>query len=196
MVGDEALLEALGALARALGRVGQPFMLIGGLAVIARGVTRHTDDVDATIWAPDLDLEHLLASLRQEGIVGRIPDVADFARTSQVLLLRHEPSGTPLEISLAWLPFEQQAMARAEAMSLGSTRIPVALPEDLIIYKAVAWRDRDRSDVERLFVLHRDTINLVHVREIVQQFAEALEEPERVAELDALVAAAFGGDPP
>jgi len=32
-------------------------MIIDGIAVIARGVARHTIDIDATIWAEALDPE-------------------------------------------------------------------------------------------------------------------------------------------
>lgn len=187
MTGDAALLEALAALTRALDRFGKPFMLIGGLAVIARGVPRDTDDIDATVWAPGLDLDDLLAALREEGITGRIPDLDAFARRSQVLLLHHEPTGTPLEISLAWLPFEREAMSRAETLVLGGARLPVALAEDLVVYKVVAWRDRDRADVERLLATHRGSIDLDRVRDLVRRFAEALDEPERIAEFEGMV---------
>lgn len=72
-----ALLEAMAALERALTEVGRPHMLIGGLAVIARGVPRHTDDVDATDWAPDLSLATLVEALASEEIRGRIPDLEE-----------------------------------------------------------------------------------------------------------------------
>lgn len=187
MTGDAALLEALAALTRALKRSGQTFMLIGGLAVIARGVPRDTDDIDATVWAPELDLRQLLAALQEEGIRGRIGDVEAFARRSQVLLLEHEPTRTPLEISLAWLPFEREAMARAETLILGDAHLPVAVAEDLVVYKVVAWRDRDRADVERLLTAHRRSIDLDRVRDLVRQFAEALGELERIEEFERLV---------
>lgn len=187
MTGDAALVEALAALTRALERSGQRFMLIGGLAVIARGVPRDTDDIDATVWAPELDLGDLLAVLRDEEIVGRIPDVEAFARRNQVLLLQHEPTRSPLEISLAWLPFEREALARAETLLLGEARVPVAVAEDLVVYKVVAWRDRDRADVERLLSVHSGSIDLDRVRDLVRQFAQALEEPERIGEFERLV---------
>jgi len=72
--------------------------------------------------------------------------------------------------------------------------VPVAAAEDLIVYKAVAWRDRDRADVERLLVQHGDRIDLTRVRRVVQDFAEALGAPERVVELDALIRRALGSD--
>ena len=187
MTGDATLIEALAALTRALERSGREYMLIGGLAVIARGVPRDTDDIDATVWAAELDLHDLLGLLREEQIAGRIPDLEAFARHSQVLLLQHQPTKTPLEISLAWLPFEKEAMARAETLRLGEASVPVALAEDLVLYKVVAWRDRDRADVERLLVAHRGSIDLDRVRDLVRQFAEALEEPQRVEEFESLV---------
>jgi len=158
-------------------------MLIGGIAVIARGVTRQTDDVDATVWAPGLDVTVAVEHLEASGIVGRIDDLLQFAEISQVLLLRHEPSGTPMEVSLAWLPFEQTALDRAERLELGGASIPVATAEDLIIYKAIAWRERDRIDIERLANLHGPSINRDRIVNVVSQLAAALEEPQRVVEL-------------
>lgn len=193
MTGDAALLEALAALTRALERSGRKFMLIGGLAVIARGVPRDTDDIDATVWGPDLDLGDLMAALHDEGITGRIPDVEGFARRSQVLLLHHEPTKTPLEISLAWLPFEKEAMDRAETLVLGEAQLPVAIAEDLVVYKVVAWRDRDRADVERLLAAHERSIDLDRVRDLVRQFAEALGELERIEEFENLVRRVYEG---
>jgi hypothetical protein len=168
-------------------------MLIGGTAVILRGIARVTEDVDATIWAHRLDVEVLLATLARHDIVPRIPDAAAFARERQVLLLRHVPSRTPMELSLAWLPFEEEALRRAELLEVGGVDIPVAVAQDLVIYKAVAWRERDRTDIERLLRAHVREIDLADVRRLVAEFAEALEEPQRIDDFERLVARALGG---
>jgi predicted nucleotidyltransferase len=186
------LLRAIEDLLAGLAEAGAAHMIIGGLAVIARGVVRHTDDADATIWAPDVEVGALLDSLRHHGIVGRIDDVEAFAAHSQVLLLVHEPTGVPMEVSLAWLPFERDALGRAETITVERVDIPVATAQDLIVYKTIAWRDRDRHDVEALLRLHRSEVDLDYIRERVAEFAEAIEEPERLAELDALVARVDG----
>jgi hypothetical protein len=184
---DDALLEALGALQRALEASGRPAMIIGGLAVIARGVPRQTVDIDATVAADGLDVEAFLRVLGEQGIVPRIEHALEFARERQVLLLRHDPTGTPLEISLAWLPFELDALARATVISFGGVRVRMATAEDLVVYKAVAWRDRDRADIERLLLID-EHVDIERVRTLVKQFAEALDEPERLAGFDAIVA--------
>jgi hypothetical protein len=185
---DRALLEAIAALGRALADLGAPYMIIGGIAVIARGVPRHTVDVDATVWAPDLEVDAILAALDKHGIAGRIPDVAAFAREHQVFLLRHQPSGTPMELSRAWMPFEQDAIARAGAVDFKLARLPVAQPEDLVVYKTIAWRDRDRADIEALVLAHRGSFAMERVRATLAEFAEALDEPERLEDFDRLIA--------
>jgi hypothetical protein len=189
---DRALLGALAALAAALRDIPAPSMVIGGIGVIARGVPRQTIDVDATVWAEAIDAESLLAGLARHGLVPRIEGALEFARQHQILQLRHEPSGTPVDLSLAWLPFEREALARSSLVDFGGVSIPVATPEDLIIYKAVAWRDRDRSDIERLLVRHGRAVNLDRIRALVSDFALALDEPERVEQFEALVARALG----
>jgi hypothetical protein len=178
----------MAALRAALLEVGEPHMLIGGTAVILRGIARVTDDVDATVWGEHVDLEDLLAVLARHEIVGRIPDAATFARERQVLLLRHSPTSTPMELSLAWLPFEQEALRRADLLDVSGIEMPVAAAEDLVIYKTIAWRDRDRADVERLLHAHPDRIDLSRVRRVIAEFAAALDEPERVEDLERLLA--------
>lgn len=189
---DRSILQALGALERALRRLGVPAMIIGGIAVIARGVPRTTVDIDATVWGQEASPEELFAALETEEIVPRIADALEFARRRQVLLLEHRPTGTPLEITLGWLPFEREAIERATEVEFGGLELPVPLPEDLIVYKAVAWRDRDKEDIERLLLLHAEKVDLGRVRELVAQFAAALDEPERIEQFEALVRRALG----
>ena len=104
-------------------------MIIGGIAVIARGVSRQTADADATVWAEGLELEDLLDALRDEGFVPRIEDAADFAHRHQVLLLAHGPSSIELDLSLAWLPFEREAIRSADPLLLAGVEVPVARVE-------------------------------------------------------------------
>jgi hypothetical protein len=149
--------------------------------------------LDATVWAEQLDLDALVATLRRYGITGRLPDTLQFARAYQVLLLRHDRSRTPMEVSLAWLPFEKTALDRAEPIRIGDVQIPVALVDDLVVYKAVAWRDRDKADIERLLIAHSDQVDLAYVRSTVAEFAAALDEPGRLDEFDDLVRRARSG---
>jgi hypothetical protein len=183
---DERLSSAIAALERALSGAGR-HMLIGGVAVIARGVRRLTDDVDVTLWAEGVDLEALLRRLASQRISPRIADALTFARRNQVLLLRHDVSGTDIDLSLAWLRFESVALDRADRIAMGRRRVRVATADDLIVYKAIAARERDLSDVERLLEIHGKTLDLSRVRRTVEELAELLERPELVEGLDRIV---------
>jgi hypothetical protein len=177
---------ALRALATALRELGIPGMLIGGVAVIARGVPRTTRDVDMTLVGGKRPLADVLAVLGKHGLLARIGHALEFAAEHQVLLLVHQPSKTEVDLSLAWLSFELEAIGRADELELAGVRVPVARAEDLVIYKAIAWRPQDQQDIERLLLLYSNQIDFERVRSIVTELGEALEQPERVVELDRL----------
>ena len=182
-----SLKAAVAAVSRALARMPAPGMLIGGIAVIARGVPRTTRDVDATVSADMRQLDNVLRTFEEHDLAPRIDDARAFVQANQVLLLRHEPSGVDVDVSIAWLPFELEAIEASDKLLIGEVRVPVARPEDLVIYKAVAWRPQDQQDVERLLNLHGARMDLVRVRRIVTELAAALEQPERVSELESVI---------
>lgn len=93
---------------------------------------------------------------------------------------------------MAWLPFELEAIAAADSVDVGGVSIPVARAEDLLIYKAVAFRPQDQQDIERLLALHGKHIDLDRIRRTIDQFAAASEEPERLAAFDRIVRAVLG----
>jgi len=184
---DRPFEAALAALSEAFKTLGAPAMIIGGMAVIVRGVPRTTADIDAVVWGPEVSLTAVVAAMARTGIVPRIDDAVRFAAANQVLLLRHEPTGTPVDLSLGWLPFEGEALARATVEQVGVAEVRVATTEDLVILKAVAWRPRDQSDIEQLLAAGTGVVDLDRVRARVAEFAAVLEEPERVPALEALL---------
>jgi hypothetical protein len=183
----DPLLSALSALAAALKSIPAPSMIIGGIAVIAYGVPRQTIHIDATVSAARASVDDLVDAFAEHAIVPRIADAVSFAQERQVLLLTHTPSGVPLDVSLAWLPFEEEALARAHQIDFGGVAISVASPGDLIVYKTIAWRERDRTDIERLLIARYDEIDLDQVRARVREFAEIIEDPTRPEQLERLI---------
>ncbi len=149
----------------------------------ANGIARFTEDVDATIPGAGLDLDTLVRTFAKNRIAARTPDVVAFARQNQVLLLRHGPSGIDLDVSLAWIPFELEAIQQAADLRFGTVGIRAARPEDLLIYKLIANRPQDQWDAERLLLLFLATIDLDRVRRVLGEIAEHLEGPDRAAVL-------------
>ena len=187
----EAFRSALLALQQAFKDLARPAMIIGGLAAVARGIPRFTRDIDATIAGEGFDVDRALVLLRHHGFEPRIEHAAEFARQRLVLLLRHRPSAVDLDLGLAWLPFEHEALSRATSVDFGGVSLPVVAVDDLIVLKAVAWRLGDRSDIERLLIKHGRTIDLVRIRQALEQLLNMLDEPERLVEFDRLVSDAL-----
>jgi hypothetical protein len=185
---DVGFLDALRTLSVALDRLGRPGMIIGGVAVIAHGVPRLTIDIDATTLAAGESVEALIAKFAEHAIALRIPDGAAFARTHQVVLAVHEPSGTPIDVSLAWLPFEEEALEASIPCDYAGVTIRIPRPEDLVVYKLIAARPRDIDDAEGLLAIHAATMNLARVRRIVKELATAIDDEERPQVLERLIA--------
>ena len=162
-------------------------MVIGGVAVIAHGVPRLTIDIDATVVATAVTPAKAAAALAQMGILPRIPDAESFAAQHHVLLCVHEASGTPVDLSFAWLPFEEEALSLSEACDYAGVAIRIPRSEDLVIYKLVASRPRDVDDAEALMILHGAEMNLARVRRVVGEFSALLEDDQRVNMLERLI---------
>ena len=164
-----------------------PGMIIGGIAIIAWGYPRVTTDIDVTLQVNLNHLTSLVKSLSAYKIYPRIDGAVPFARTRHVLLMRHQKSGVDVDVSLALLPFEEEAIANRLFVDFSGVRIAVPRPEDLVIYKMVAFRPEGLRDVEELLLRHLRGMNLNRVRKIVREFAEVLDRPEMVKKLGDLL---------
>jgi nucleotidyltransferase AbiEii toxin of type IV toxin-antitoxin system len=173
-------LYALDAVRDALEEFGQPWVVTGGVAVIARGVARPTLDIDVTVQSAPESLPRLAEVLGKHWAVQRIDGALEFAREHQILLLQHSFSGVPIDVGLARLPFEEQAIARAERVDWAGVTIPVARPDDLLISKLVSARPGDLADAETLLSLHGQAMELPRVLATVREFAEVLGDSGRL----------------
>lgn len=162
-------------------------MIIGGIAVIARGVRRMTTDIDATVRGDQADVASLVRALAKKRIVPRIDNAERFASESLVLLLRHDPTGVEFDVSMAWTDFEHAAIAASSVAAFGVVKAPMARPEDLIVFKAIAGRPKDIEDAAALLVLY-PKLDRNWLRGRVSQLAALAEEPELATGLETAIA--------
>lgn len=182
----KALTPVIAALQRAFEAVDAPHAFIGGVAVALFGDPRMTRDVDALVLLGSTPIESLLDAAAAHGIVPRIEDALAFAGRHNVLLLRCEPSGVTVDVCLALLPFEKQAIERAREVDTADISVSVLRPEDLIVMKAVAHRPVDLGDIGRIAAANPD-LDRDHVINELRPFAEALDSPDLVDEIERLL---------
>jgi predicted nucleotidyltransferase len=152
-------------------------VIIGGIAASILGTPRYTVDLDAVFLLSMDDVPGLLQAATMQGIEPRVSDPLAMARKNRVLLLRHTASGTDIDLSLGILPFEVEMVERSQLVELGSIKLRLPTPEDLIIMKAVAHRPKDLDDIQAIAISHPD-LDKEWIRDWVEQFGEALDLPE------------------
>lgn len=182
----ESLKGPIAAVQRLIARFNDRGIIIGGVAASVLGMPRFTADADAMLLLSLDELGLLLKLAREEGLTPRLQDVEAFARRSRVVLLRHDESGINVDISLGLLPFEIEAVERSQEIDIGSLRIRLPMPEDLIILKAVAHRPKDMTDIEAVLSVQRH-LDYDRIEFWVRQFAEVLEMPGLWSDVEKMI---------
>jgi hypothetical protein len=160
--------------------------VIGGLAASLLGRPRLTRDVDVLVLVDEIHWGEFMAAGAKHGFVPRRDDPLVFAKETRVLLVRHQESGIDVDVVFGALSFEKEVITRATWVDLGNVRIPLPLPEDLIVLKAVAHRPQDMADIEGILASH-PKLNVRRVKRWVREFAAALEMPELLNDLVVLL---------
>jgi hypothetical protein len=168
---------------------GHPACAIGGLAVLRWGQPRVTQDADISVLAPfgeEADVIDLLVSR----FPTRRPDAKAFAKARRVLVIT-ATNGAPVDVGLAALPFEREALERAKVWTWSpDIAFLVCSAEDLIIYKLAAGRPHDLVDVDGIVRLQWRRLDINRIRSRAGQLSEMLEGPDLLAPFErALVAA-------
>jgi predicted nucleotidyltransferase len=78
-----------------------------------------------------------------------LPDIAIYRATVEDL--------QQVDLLVAKTDFEVQALVRAVPVDVGGLQVPVVTPEDLVVYKLLANRTRDRDDVRAVIQTQRRT---------------------------------------
>ncbi|MBD3307700.1 hypothetical protein GF339_14785 [candidate division KSB3 bacterium] len=161
---------------------GWSFCVIGGLAVIRWGEVRMTQDVDLTLFT-GFGAENAYVAALLEAFQPRIPQAEQFAVQYRVLLIS-AANGTPVDISLAGLPFEQRMIARATPFAYTpECSLLTCSAEDLIVLKAFADRPKDWMDVEGIVMRQGKQLDVAYIVDHLTDLAEVKGDPTLIAKL-------------
>lgn len=177
----ENLVEGVVKLQTRLGNASVSSVVIGGLAVVVWGEPRLTRDVDIKVQLQRDQAANLLDLLRPDYKL--LSD--DPAQTLQRMgmLFVQNADGLRLDLLLADTPFDTQVIDRGVKIEIRPNRsIVVCTPEDLILYKLISTRPRDREDVWGIVRRQGDDLDDTYLMNWLRQFELALDDSTLVAE--------------
>lgn len=149
------LVELLASLDEHLGA--GSYAIVGAVARNAWAPPRATTDLDVAIAAEPAVVQKGERTLRDLGYAPvRRHQVAAEDAVPDLIVFRSERSlPRQVDFLVAKTEFEHQVLGRAVPVDVSGLQIRIASPEDLLVYKLLADRPRDREDAEAV-VLTRE----------------------------------------
>lgn len=160
--------------------------IFGAQAAVAYGRPRMTADVDVTVDPGRTSTLTLVDALAGAGFDLRIDLGEDFLREARLLPLVHRATAMPVDVMLASTSLHSEFLARSRLVTIGSVRVPMISPEDLLVTKILAGRPKDLEDSRGVLLEQRD-LDLDHVRALLGELGEALGEDRLLRRLERLL---------
>jgi len=145
-------------LLRRLSEVGAEFVVIGGLALGARGVVRATKDVDIVVASDPANLR-LIAEVavaagghvqRGDALLGSPPSIAAEMAAGEQVAIETNLGRLDVVQGLDGVPSYEELRSRASEAEVLGVSVAVCSVEDLREMKRAAGRTRDLADLEDL----------------------------------------------
>ncbi|MEW6403278.1 MAG: hypothetical protein AB1649_15895 [Chloroflexota bacterium] len=174
------LIDSVIAFQSLLEEAGISTMAIGGIAAGVWGEPRLTRDIDMKVLIHRKERARLLALLHEFTPLNADPEEA--LRRFGVAFF-HDPNRVRIDVMLADTIFDETAIERARSIELSSEKtIRVCTAEDLIIYKMLSTRTKDRADVESIIQKQGDALDDAYIEGWLAQFEEALADSTLIQE--------------
>jgi len=164
---------------------GIPYMLMGGLSVRFWALPRPTYDLDVTISADESRLGTLLLRLEEDGFLvppevkkGWTDVLAGMKKVSVRKFIDRD--SWRVDIFLVTTEYQRAAFSRRRRVKLLGKDVWSISPEDLILHKLIAGRERDLADVAEILAVTRD-LDLAYLRRWAQVLGIASILDDRLA---------------
>ena len=150
------------------------YLVIGGLAVVAVGEPRTTADADAIVFVSLAEAESLIRHATSAGFDVR--EDLERERLTTTGTMRFRRGRFQIDLITASLPFEEMAYERASSYQLFGIRLPFPSPEDLILLKVLAGRDKDMLDATGVARRHAERLDVPYLEQTLRSICELAED--------------------
>lgn len=166
------LIDSVIAFQNSMKQEGIAVMVIGGIAVAVWGEPRLTRDIDMKVLVSRENRGQLLEVLRP---LTPLQEDSDESFRGLGLAFFRDTHGVRVDVMLADTIFDETAIKRARDVEFTAGKnIRVCTAEDLIIYKMLSTRAKDRADVESVVQKQGNVLDDAYIENWLAQFEEAL----------------------
>jgi hypothetical protein len=153
---------------------GTRYLVVGGLAIVVVGEPRMTADADAIVFLSSIEAESLIAAAARSGF--EVREDIERARLRETGTIRFCRGRFQIDLITASLPFEEAASRRARVHELFGMRLPFPSPEDLILFKVLAGREKDLLDATGIVRRHADRLDITYIEQTLLPICELAED--------------------
>lgn len=151
-----------------------PYMLIGGYAMALHGVPRMTQDVDISLGIDIDQIDTILSATRSE-YVTIVENPVEFARNTNVLLLQDRETGVRVDMIFTFIDFERDAIARSDKFEILGKFVSFVSLNDLIVYKMLAGRERDKEDVRTILATQASKLDIRWISDTIEGLSSLIQ---------------------
>jgi predicted nucleotidyltransferase len=149
-------------------------MIIGGQAVLQYGRPRLTEDIDVTLGVDRPSLPVVLKAVKEISLYPRVQDIDGMVKKTNVLPLVEKESGVKVDCIFSFIPYERQAIERANRVIVAGQTVRMAAVEDVVIHKMIASRPRDIEDIVGILNISAAKIEREYLLRWLESFSETL----------------------
>lgn len=166
---------------RACRKAGIRYAFMGGMAVLAWGQPRTTEDVGALVDLPAASIAEFVAALSTESLTVTADDFRDALRDRSHVTIFDEASRFHVDAVIARSPGEREEVERAARVELGDGALSVVAPEDTIVFKVRFGSPQDLQDARSILVRQAGRLDRARLEDVAERLgvAEALADLER-----------------
>jgi hypothetical protein len=150
------------------------FLVIGGVAVTVVGEPRFTGDLDIIAFVDVARIDHLLRAAVARGFDVDIPAEVRAARATGTVRLGR--GAYHLDIILNSLFIEDLAYKRSRSRRVFARTARFPTPEDLLVLKLVAGRDKDLLDAEGIVQRHGPKLDRNYIERVLTKVCDLAED--------------------
>ncbi len=152
------------------------YVIIGGIAASIWGKPRMTLDADIVILLSTENIADFLKVLRENGfLISKSSEPKMIGRLRRFLPIKVRfTKAISCDLRISSYSIDRNAIERAKKIRIFNTRIKIATPEDVIIYKLVRFEDIDKADIKTIIQRIGRKLDFNYIRKSVKQLSQEI----------------------